>query len=85
MLTTKLRRVGGSTMLAIPPAILDLLDLEANAAVTLTVEGRSLIVERPRLPRYTLAELLAQCDGNTPLAPEERGWLEFGPAGRELA
>lgn len=84
MLTTKLRKVGGSVMMVVPPAVLDLLRLQADATVALAVEGERLIVESPRKPRYTLKELLAQCDPKAPLPEEDREWLNSGPVGREL-
>ena len=40
MHTTNLRKVGGSVMLAVPPAILDLLHLEVGATVE-TWEGQT--------------------------------------------
>jgi len=84
MLTTKLRKVGGSVMMTVPPAILDLLSLQADATVALAVEGQRLIVESPRKPRYTLAELLAQCDADAPHSEEDRDWIDSAPVGREL-
>lgn len=84
MLTTKLRKVGGSVMMVVPPAILDMLRLRANATVALAVEGGRLVVEPPRKQRYTLGELLAQCDPNVPLSRDERDWLDSAPTGREL-
>ena len=66
MHTTNLRKVGGSVMLAVPPAILDLLHLQAGATVGLAVEhGRLMIEPKPR-PQYTLAELLAASDYSQP-------------------
>jgi antitoxin ChpS len=84
MLTTTLRKVGGSIMMVVPPAILDQLQLKAGAAVALVVDGQRLIVEPPRKPRYTLEELLAQCDPDAPLSDEDRAWINSAPAGREL-
>lgn len=34
-------------------------------------------------PRYTLAELLAQCDFDRPITDEDREWLDAHPVGRE--
>jgi antitoxin ChpS len=83
MHTTNLRKVGGSVMLAVPPAILDLLRLHAGATVGLAVEDGRLVVEpRPR-PRYTLAELLAASDYSEAQSPEEREWVDAPAAGRE--
>ncbi len=84
MHTTKLRKVGGSMMLAVPPALLDLLELRAGATVGVTINDGRLIVEpRPRR-RYTLDELLATCDAAAEPAGDESEWLETGPVGDEL-
>jgi antitoxin ChpS len=84
MLTTTLRKVGGSIMMVVPPAILEQLNLQAGTAVALAVDGQRLIVEPPRKPRYTLQELLAQCDPDAPLSDEDRAWINTSPVGREL-
>jgi antitoxin ChpS len=84
MHTTNLRKVGGSVMLAVPPAILDLLHLEAGATVGIAVEGERLVIQQQPKPRYTLDELLAQCDPNTAETQEDREWVNLAPVGREL-
>jgi len=84
MHTTSLRKVGGSVMLAIPPAILDQLHLKVGATVGLAVDGERLLMERRPKPRYTLDELLAASDYSQPLTPEEQEWLDAPPVGREL-
>jgi antitoxin ChpS len=84
MLTTTLRKVGGSVMLAVPRSILDMMRLEAGAAVQLALEGDKLVIQPQHKPRYTLDELLAQCDAGAPLAEEERAWQDAPPVGREL-
>ena len=84
MHTTNLRKVGGSVMLAVPPAVLDMLHLQAGATVGLVVDGGRLIVEPQRRPRYTLEELLAQCDLSADLTQEDREWLDAKPVGSEL-
>ena len=84
MHTTNLRKVGGSVMLAVPPALLDALHLGAGAKVGLIVENGRLVVEPHVRKRYTLAELLAQSDYSEPPTPEEREWVDAPPAGREL-
>jgi antitoxin ChpS len=89
MHTTNLRKVGGSVMVVVPPAMLDQLHLKAGATVGLAVEGERLILEPQTKPRYTLEELLAKCDYSQPLPPgdtdpEEREWLDAPAVGREL-
>lgn len=83
MYTTKLRKVGGSVMLAVPPALLDALGLAADKTVGLDVKDGDLIV-KPARPRYTLDELLDQCDPDAPFSEEDRVFLDSPPVGREL-
>ncbi|CAF27508.1 AbrB/MazE/SpoVT family DNA-binding domain-containing protein [Bartonella henselae] len=45
MHTTKLRKVGGSVMLSIPPALLDVLHLTENTQVGLAVDNGQLVVK----------------------------------------
>jgi antitoxin ChpS len=84
MHTTNLRKVGGSVMLAVPPALLDILHLQPGAKVGLAVENGRLVVEPRQRRRYTLNELLAQCDPKAPRTKEEREWLESKTVGGEL-
>jgi antitoxin ChpS len=84
MHTTNLRKVGGSVMLAVPPAILELLHLQAGATVGVAVEDGRLVVEPKPRPRYTMAELLAASDYSQPQPPEEREWIDAPTMGREL-
>ncbi len=84
MHTTNLRKVGGSIMLAVPPAILDILHLHAGATVGLAVDHGRLVVEPILRPRYSLDELLAQCDASAEFSAEDRVWLDSKPVGSEL-
>lgn len=82
--TATLRTVGGSVMMAIPKPLLETLGVTANAKLDLTVEdGRLVAVPRKR-PKYTLEELLAQCDPDAPITEEERMWMDLPPVGREI-
>ena len=84
MYTTSLRKVGGSVMLAVPPVILDLLHLHADNLVGLSVDRGRLIVEPSLKPRYSLDELLAQCDPSAEMTKEDKDWVNSKPIGREL-
>jgi antitoxin ChpS len=92
MHTTNLRKVGGSVMLSVPPALLNVLQLQPGAKVGITVQSGRLVVEpRPR-PRYSLDELLAQCNprarrskpASKQASKQEREWLNSRPVGGEL-
>jgi len=80
---THLRKVGGSVMLAVPPAILEQLHLKSGAKVGLVVDGGRLVVQPRPKPRYTLEELLAKGDNSQAMTPKEREWLDASPVGRE--
>ncbi len=84
MHTTNLRKVGGSIMLAVPPALLDVLQLTAGTRVGLAVDNGRLVVDPAVRPRYTLDELLAQCDASTEISVDDREWLDAPPVGNEL-
>lgn len=81
MTTARLRKVGGSTMLAIPPVILEELQIGADASLDLTVRDGVL---RPERKRYTLDELLAACDPDAALSPDERAWIDASAVGGEI-
>ena len=84
MHTTNLRKVGGSVMLAVPPALLDILRLRPGAQVGIAIESGRLVVEPHQRPRYTLDELLAQCNPKKARTRQERAWLSDKPAGAEI-
>ncbi len=84
MHTTNLRKVGGSIMLAVPPALLDVLHLSVGATVEIAVDNGRLVVEPKIRPHYTLDELLAQCDPSAELTAEDREWLDAPAVGHEL-
>jgi antitoxin ChpS len=81
---TNLRKVGGSLMLAVPPALLDVLQLRSGAKVGLAIEKGRLVVEPLQRPQYTLDELLAYCHPKAPRSREEREWLDDKPVRREV-
>jgi antitoxin ChpS len=80
----RLRKVGGSVMLAIPPALLDALHLKPDASVGMTVNSGKLFVEAKARARYTLDELLSQCGSEAAVDAEEREWMDAPAVGREL-
>jgi antitoxin ChpS len=72
-------------MMAVPPAILDLLQLRAGATVGVDVVDGRLVVEPLRQRRrYGLDELLAQCDASAEMVEDDRAWLDSEPIGGEL-
>jgi len=84
MHTTHLRKVGDSIMLAVPSELLDILHLGPGATVGVSVESGRLVVEPRARRRYTLVELLAQCDPKAPHTEEDQPWLDSEPVGSEV-
>ncbi|MEC5319326.1 antitoxin [Brenneria populi subsp. brevivirga] len=84
MYTTRLKKVGGSVMLAVPPAVLKTLDLSPDSEVGVTIDNGCLIIEPQKRPQYSLAELLAQCDPHAEMSEEEREWVNALPVGKEI-
>jgi antitoxin ChpS len=80
-----LRRAGGSLVLTIPKAFARALGLAQGERIGVKLDDGKLVVEpavRER-PRYSLEELLAQCDPAAPLTAEDEEWLGGGPIGNE--
>jgi antitoxin ChpS len=71
-------------MLAVPPAILELLHLKAGSAVGVSVDEGRLIIEAQANPHYTLSELLAASDYTKPQPEHEREWVDAPAIGREV-
>jgi antitoxin ChpS len=84
MTTAKLRKVGGSVMLPVPPAILLMADLAAGSTVEITLTGKVLEIKAAERPRYVLEQLLAESDYSKPRSAEEQEWLDAPPVGREI-
>jgi len=84
MHTTNLRKVGGSVMLAVPPALLDILRLQPGAKVGIAIESGRLVVEPKQRRRFTLDELLAKCNPRARRTKEEKEWIDSRRVGGEL-
>lgn len=87
VLTTTVKKAGGSLMVTVPAAVRDALQLVEGQELTVRIDAGRLVYEtkrRRRRPKYTLAELLAQCDVDQPYSEEEKAWLNAPPVGREI-
>ena len=84
MHTTNLRKVGGSVMLAVPPAFLEQLQMKPGTTVGLAIDQGRLVVDPAPRRRYSLAELLAEAGTAQPLSAEDRAWIDAPAVGKEL-
>lgn len=85
MPVAKLRKVGGSVMVTLPPSVLQEARMAEGASVDVSVDAASgTIALKSTAPRYTLAELLAEVDPSLEDAEETARWLSDGPVGSEI-
>lgn len=82
MSDTKVQKWGNSMALRIPAGTMRAWGVQEGQAVALKIEGGALIA-RPAQRRYSLAELLAQCDFSRPMGKQDRAWLDGKPVGLE--
>jgi antitoxin ChpS len=80
----RLRKVGGSVMVAIPPAVLDELGLQSDADVDLSVKKGQLVINPKGRPRYTLDQLIKEGRKAKNLKFKDRAWLNRPRVGREI-
>lgn len=71
-------------MLALPPALLEILNLRSGARVGLAVRNGRLVIEAQQRRRYALDQLLAKCNSKGRRRKEEREWRNDKPVGGEL-
>lgn len=80
----ELETLGDEVRLSFPKSVLEQLGMASNAKVEVLVEDGRIVAVPQRRPRYTLEELVAQCDLTAELTEEDREWLNDGPVGREV-
>ena len=78
-----LRKFGNSTGLAFPPSVLKDLGWKAGQAMTMGTTADGKITLEPKR-RYTLSELIAQCDPKAPPPADLAAWDAAQPVGQEL-
>lgn len=86
MHTATLRKIGGSLGLSLPAPLVKSLSFKAGEKVEVLERDGEIVVKAclpPNRKRYTLAELLAQCDFSPGPGKEEREWLDAPRVGRE--
>ena len=78
------KKWGNSAAVRIPAAVLEAAHVDLDQVVDVREEAGRIIIEPVRArPRYTLDELVAQCDPKKRLSREEREWIDAPPVGRE--
>lgn len=89
MTTLTLRKVGGSTMLALSPALLELLGRKAGESVFVRADKGRLVIECPRIrnrrSKYSVEELLTEQKQVQDELDKDREWVTTRrPVGEEI-
>lgn len=85
MTSVLLKKVGGSTMLPIPAALLKQLNLHSGSVVTINIKEGSFEIKPVTKPKYSLEGLLAQSDYSAiEQIEEDTQWLSSAPSGGQL-
>lgn len=75
------QKLGETLVIVVPPELQQQLQLAEGIALEMEAQQGKLLVRRRR---YTLKELLDQCDFSIPMSEEEREWIDAPAVGREL-
>ena len=78
-----IKRLGNSAGMVIPNIVMKELNLQPGQSVEAQVSNNQLILT-PISRRYSLDELLAQCDMNAAELSEQDVWGKSTPAGDEI-
>lgn len=78
-----LKKMGNSTAVIIPPPVLKTLGLAVGHALTMDTTKDGRIVLTPK-PKYTLEEMIAQCDLSAPPPADMADWDAMKPEGGEV-
>ncbi len=84
-MNTNIRKIGNSSGMILPAVILKKLHLSEGDEVEISENGRQIMITpKKNKPKFTLKELLAQCDLNAPMPEAVKEWDEVSIAGREF-
>lgn len=83
-MNTVIRKIGNSSGVIIPSELLRRLNLKDGDSISIEEVENSLVITRAtNRPRYSLDELLAQCDTSKAMPEELAEWDSVPPAGDE--
>lgn len=80
-----IRKLGNSAGIILPAALLRSMHLSVGSSVTAEQVKGKLVLTPAAKPRYTLAELVAQCDSKAAPPKDMQGWNAMASVGRETA
>lgn len=78
-----IKKWGNSAGMVIPGVVMKELGLQTGQSMEASVKNNQLVLT-PIARRYTLDELLAQCDPDAPTITEDDIWGQDKPVGNEI-
>ena len=85
LMQIKIQQWGNSAAIRIPSTVLKQMRLEVGSTLSLDTAGESMVLKPVRSkPKYTLEELMAQCDLNAPEPEDMAAWNTMRPTWREV-
>jgi antitoxin ChpS len=81
----KIQQWGNSAAIRLPAAVLKQMQLGVGSTLSLDTAGDTMVLKPLRTkPKYTLEELMAQCDLTAPEPADLADWNAMRPVGREV-
>jgi len=82
---TNIRKIGNSSGMILPSTILKKLKLANGDEIEVSENGNQIVLTPiSDKPKYTLKELLDECDINAPVPETIKEWDETQPVGQEI-
>ncbi|AQH00663.1 PbsX family transcriptional regulator [Burkholderia sp. KK1] len=78
-----IQKWGNSAAVRLPATLLDQVHLALGDKLTVEVRPEGIMLA-PARPRYSLEELIAQCDLKAPAPADLADWGDVKPVGREV-
>ncbi|ATP43275.1 PbsX family transcriptional regulator [Pseudomonas putida] len=81
----KIQQWGNSAAIRLPASVLKQMQLGVGSTLSLDTAGETMVLKPLRTkPKYTLEELMAQCDLTAPEPADMADWNAMRPVGREV-
>lgn len=81
----KIQQWGNSAALRVPSTVLKQMGISLGDTLSMDITEVGLLLKPvQKKPRYTLAELIAQCDPSAPESADMADWQATTPVGREV-
>lgn len=77
-----IRKIGNSAGVILPSLLLKKLHLTEGDTINITDDDGRIMIESVK-PKYTLSELISQCDTQSPMPKQINEWEQLEPVGLE--